>query len=252
MISIQNEIDTYLAEQRDNQPPRSAISASNLGSCIRKLLLAHKGYEPIPFEARTLRVFEAGNLFEDFALNILEKKNMIAYRQLAVEYRGITGTLDAVLIDPDTGELILIDTKSVHSKKFHYLNAKLDENYAMQLSLYWLGLQKAIKTPNKGIRKLILDVAEKLKSVPRLVYISKDDLCIKEIGVPVNGWKAKIDTKIDLIEKWKDKEELPPPKEERNWECFSGKGSATKCWCKYILSCSRYQEYLANGGKELE
>jgi len=238
MISIQNEIDTYLAEQRDNQPPRSAISASNLGSCIRKLLLAHKGYEPIPFEARTLRVFEAGNLFEDFALNILEKKNMIAYRQLAVEYRGITGTLDAVLIDPDTGELILIDTKSVHSKKFHYLNAKLDENYAMQLSLYWLGLQEL---------KL-----EKLSKIPRLAYISKDDLCIKEIGVPVNGWKAKIDTKIDLIEKWKDKEELPPPKEERNWECFSGKGSATKAWCRHILSCSRYQEYLANGGKELE
>jgi len=235
MIPIQAAIDEYIASTRKEREPR--ISMSGLGNCMRKLILTERKAKHFDFDARNYRVFAMGFQVEEFVLKSLRAKGIVFKEQEAVEYRGITGTYDAILRDDESDALTLIDVKSVHSMKFNYLNKEgVDKNYAMQL---W-GYQKA------------LEGKYKLSHIPRIFYVSKDDLRIEDLGVPRSDWGDKVDAKIDEIEKWRASDDLPPEKKERDWECFvCNKKSGTKAWCRYISNCPvMYKEYQDKGGKQ--
>jgi hypothetical protein len=232
MIQIQQIIDDDLQENRKERT--GEVSMSGLGSCIRKLMMQERKYEAIPFDGRQLRVFAMGFMIEKFVLDKLEAKGYIFKRQESTEYRGIKGTSDAIIIDSDNKKT-LIDTKSVHSMKFNYLDkGETDPNYAMQLWGYQLGLQEKYD----------------LSPLPSLVYISKDDWRIARIPVPKGNWQEQVDTKIDKVNFWRGLEELPPEKEVINWECFSGTGKKCRAWCRYIKHCPKvYKRYIEAGGK---
>lgn len=236
---IQKIINEYIRDKYESREKKNPITLSQLGKCIRQLVLKFRATKPcLDFTNRQLRVFEMGNLVEQFTMNALKKKQVLIEEQIPVEYRGYKGVADGIAYDEFMKEQYLFDVKSVHSMKFNYLDkVGPDEGYCYQLVSYWLGLREQ---------------GRDISYVPRLVYLSKDDMRIKEIDISVNGWKDKIDQKIDLIDKCKEREDLPPEKEKINWECFStGKGGC-KAWCRWIKNCSRvYSQYLNSGGKEI-
>lgn len=50
------------------------VRGSALGSCLRGLVAECQGYEPLPFDERTLTVFAEGNLHEDAVVNTLKEE----------------------------------------------------------------------------------------------------------------------------------------------------------------------------------
>src|SRR3972149_2626436 len=156
MINCQVVMDNQLKKnQLENKRPEE-ISLSQIGKCNRQLIMSERKYSKIEFTERQLRVFAAGYLYEKFALDLYEQAGYILKRQIPTAYKGIKGTADAILTYAT--ETILIDVKSVHSRKFLYLGNEVDEGYCYQLISYYLGLEKEYK----------------FTSFPKIVYISKD------------------------------------------------------------------------------
>jgi hypothetical protein len=242
MISIQSIIDNHIKAEFEKRERLKEVSLSQIGKCIRQLILNYKGYEPIPFNERQLRIFAVGYIFEKFILDILEKEGYLLKRQEPTEYKGIKGTCDGILLDKEASENILFDVKTVHSRKFQYLdNGEVDEMYHYQLMSYYSGLSTVLK----------------LSATPRIFYVSKDDLLLKEIGVATTSdWKDKIDKKIDDIKHWQKQDKLPNEKDEPTWECFSvsQKFKEVKVWCRFLKHCPNiskcYEEAVKKMGKK--
>lgn len=170
---IQDLIDQALLAKQEKRDVTS-WQASKLGSCLSGVYLERMGYEPlVPLEDRTLRVFQAGNIFEDFVLDTLEASGAKLERQVRVENKalGATGYIDAIMTD-ENGSQEVLEVKSVHSRAFWYMvgnSKKTGEGpypaHVMQTLLY-------MKT--NGIPR------------GRIIYCSKDDLCIQEYEITLD------------------------------------------------------------------
>jgi hypothetical protein len=243
MINLQQVIDDQLKLENINENRVPMASPSNLGNCLRKHILRENNYPHTELEARQLRVFRVGYLFEDFVTRTLEKSGLLYAKQIKVNYRGVYGTLDFLLIDEVSKEIIIADCKSVHSGKFDYLDSEVDRGYAMQQTCYYLGLKEAIDSNNFKIPD-----GYTLSDTVWLFYVEKECLLTKQIAVNTALWTKPVDQQIFDIERARtiyiDKKELPVEK-ERDWECFSVQKSraknpkilGVKVWCPYISNC---------------
>jgi len=162
-------IDEYVQEklaqkERDN----SKFRVSDAGRCRHMRYLKRLGVEfSDEYESRVLRVFEVGHVFHRWVQAVLEEKGLLFAKEYEVEDEHRLGHIDAI-VKTEEG-LILYDFKTVHSKKFNFLDrVGVDEHYSMQAVSYYLLLPEEI-------RKEIVDV--------RIAYISKDDLRIAEFSV---------------------------------------------------------------------
>jgi hypothetical protein len=256
---LQDKIDQFLLKkQAENK--KKGISPSNLGSCPRKLYFIDKDSDKMPFTAQQLRVFEAGNLIEAFALNTLE--DVIVEYQKTVTYKGISGTLDMIVKygmhsptqcpvcsgmsggeDPNLGWIDcphcnglglidfnnrLIDIKSCNSQKFKYLDKEgADMHYLIQVTFYWLAL-KAENYPD-------------LDNKCTIYYIEKDTLLTKEITFSPHDYINYVDARIQGIREMQKTDNCPCEKDEITWECFSvsKRYKTVKIWCNYIKHCPR-------------
>lgn len=190
MISIQKMIDNYLAEKRNTPREKSyKYIASNLGRCYRMQYLYRKG-EPVsnPPDDRTYRVFAVGDIFHEFVQDIIAKQNN-AQMEVKAENEDFSCRADMVIEDE------VFELKSQHSRAFWYMTKS--ENIAED------------KLPNilQGLFCVKLLGKKKL----RLVFISKDDLCIQEYGFTLNGeWEEKLAQEIKTLNEIWVKQELPP------------------------------------------
>lgn len=222
-----NEVIAKEAEEKNKLRTGGAITPSQLGKCSRAIMCKDKGLPELPFTATQLRTFAAGFIFEEFALTALEKTGKIVERQLPVEYRGITGTLDAIV--HINGKNVLFDCKSVKTDKFMYLDkGEADNTYAMQLSFYHRAL--------KG--KIGLD------PVAIIFYIEKDNILTREIPVQCENYYKQLDTRIDELFALRAEKNLPPETPPEEWMCFtvSKRYKTVKVWCQHIKNCPKKME----------
>jgi len=166
-VNIQSIVDSNLLGKEEKKV--TSWQASKLGLCLSGVVYERLGAKPLEeVDSRTLRVFKCGNLFEEYIVNQLKQYEQYASEPLHVEEQvrvedpilGVTGYADVVLNFKDYREVI--EVKSQHSRAFWYMTKKGQgayEHHAMQLLIYMY----ILKIP-KG----------------RLVYVSKDDLCIQE------------------------------------------------------------------------
>jgi hypothetical protein len=235
MISVQKVIDEYVEFLQGQKQRDGSITMSQLGHCPRQVLLRYNKKSARPDDPRQLRVFEVGFLFERFVMDALRWKGVLFAEQIPVEYRGIKGTADGVLLDIDEAKKVLFDAKSVHSGSFKYVGKQDNERYEYQLGGYLFAMLK--KEPD-------------LTSTPRLVYVSKDDLLMAEIELHPD--KDKIDKRIDLLQGHVKSGTIPDEKAEPTWECFTYAEKTKKCkvFCKYIDHCPKTLAKLqSHGGK---
>lgn len=189
-LSIQEMINKAL-EKKNERPRSGKFSPSSLGRCFRAQIWNRRN-EPVsnPPDERTQRVFKAGNLFHSFVQDLFIAHYPEAQKEVLVENEDFKGYADLVV----NGEVI--DIKSQHSNAFHY-----------RRNLAWNELEKKLFC---NILQVVFYAVELRKDKVRLVFVSKDDLCIQEYPLNVNNYKMKLGEEIATLRDFWSYETLPP------------------------------------------
>lgn len=84
------------------------------GTCLRAVYYRCKGYEPEPFNARTMYTFACGNIVEDWFTEQI--KQMGIWRGNSIKFYnndiGLSGEIDILIEEPDTGDLVIVEMKT--------------------------------------------------------------------------------------------------------------------------------------------
>jgi hypothetical protein len=230
-MTIQQTIDTYLKKLNDERATRQRSgkwNPSQFGRCFRLQYFSRKNIQPTnPPDDRMLRVFSAGNLFHKYVQDILrqnDKEDNIGIIDIEkkVETEDTFGFADIVTTEE------VVDLKSQHSKSFWYMKKEiefLDEEKPqdiLQVTWYAINLDKPFA---------------------RIVYISKDDLCMNEYLIPITETrKENVSNELKKLNTfWQ--EEKTPPAEAR---CYKDKktGKYKECeYCNWKNLCSEIEGY---------
>jgi hypothetical protein len=210
--SIQSLIDLEL--QPKPRERSGKYNPSSFGYCYRNQFWNRKD-EPQsnPPDERSLRVFQAGNLFHDFVQNIIRKQDENNGIEVAIENEDFKGRADLVIGNE------VMDIKSQHSRSFWWMEKKefdiIKDKFGNWLQVMYYALE--------------LD-----KEFGRLVFISKDDLCIKEFIQPLNTfWKKHLSTEITTLKNIWKADKLPPAAPRCEYK-FNKKNKEVKYWqCDY-------------------
>lgn len=207
MNSIKVMIDEGLKAENSKYRERSGKwNPSQLGGCLRKQVFNRKDASKTnESDDRALRVFKCGELFHKFVQDTVVKNNPAAQVEVLVNTDDVCGYADIVTDDE------VIEIKSQHSRAFWHMekeNVDITEskpNHCYQVMTYCHFLKKP-----QG----------------RLVYISKDDLCIAEYILPFTPqWAQKVTDELAVLNDYWSKTSLPPAeprlyKQKTEWaEC---------------------------------
>lgn len=186
---IQEIMDRKLQEEQDKRKNRvrsGKISPSSLGRCFRAQYW-NRMNEPVtnPPDARLLRVFAVGHLFHSFVEDLLDVDT-----EVKVETEDIYGFADVV------GGDYVVDIKSVHSKKFWFLEKEDKVSIIERERPYFL--QTACYANILG------------KDKCGVVFVSKDDLCIKEYFVRTETILPELNKELQTVRMYWENKQLPP------------------------------------------
>ena len=189
--TIEKLIDDYIAWKEEPHKSSGKFNPSSFGQCFRKQVWKRRGVEPTnPPDNRTLRVFEVGKMFEDFICHALQKNGVHEF-QVLVEEEDVKGFADFVTED-EVGEV-----KSTHSNSFHHVTRELKT--------------KSIIEIKKGNVLQATYYALKLgKQYARLIFCSKDDLCIQTFKINVTDVKPLVEEELATLRELWGKKENPP------------------------------------------
>ena len=230
--SIQALLDAHLKTQnleglearRDGK-----FHPSSFGQCFRKQYWLRQGVEPTnPTDERTLRVFACGHLFHDLIQGLIPEKQT----EVKVLTDDISGSADIVTDDE------VIDIKSIHSKGFFYMDAA---HYDVKKEKRTNWLQVATYANILG------------KSKIRLVFVSKDDLLIKEYGDLTANWYNDIDQEIRTLKIFWQNQLMLPPAQPRAYGAteFGVSGECAK-YCCFRDKCFALENYTPEPFKKKE
>ena len=210
-----------LQERQDERKTRKRsgkISPSTLGRCYRYQYWYRKGEEPSnPPDARALRVFKVGDLFHTFIQQFFETEDV----ERIVEVDDIKGYADIVTKDE------VVDIKSQHSRAFWYMKK---DNYDVA------------KEKEPQILQVMTYVYLLKKKYGRLVFVSKDDLCVEEYVFDIENWRERVEKELALNRAYWAKEELPEaePRAYGGQECK---------YCSYRDRCKNEQKQKTSENK---
>ena len=223
-LSVTGIINEEIKQREDRKV--TSWNCSKLGTCLTGVYLERLGAKAdAEFDDRTLRVFSAGKMFEEWVVNLVKphlEDGMNLAEQVRVEDKAldVTGYADFVLEKGD--DKLLYEVKSKNSRAFHYMDKKGEGANYHHMMQTWLYLYN-LNIP-KGI----------------ILYISKDDLCTLEYPVFLDDEDLKADVmrELDILNRaWASK--LPPPVPE--WEKEDQwKGR----YCRFHPQCLNQEKYL--------
>lgn len=245
--SFQNIWNESLAQKEDRElKPRNHIWASELGGAYIDRYYKMKGVMPSnPFDDRSLRKFEAGHIFEWIVEMVLRRAGILQSVQEWVEFQypglmRVTGKLDHIAGGKPNWKLVKEELKTNELPPFVLRTAiAVVEHFSKK---YPKGLDNIV-FEIKSVGSLMFHRYEtfrlpdpkhslqlfhylKAKDMPEghLVYISKDDLCLAEIGIEnpsslEEDYEADISLMTDYLKK------KSPPSAERSiiFDEISGK-----------------------------
>lgn len=219
MIPIQQLVNEALAKENIKPQERSGkFSPSMFGRCIRAQVWnranVKKTDEP---EERLLRVFKAGKLFHDFVQEVITKDSKDIITEVKVDVDDdVLGFADIV-----NGEAVY-DLKTVHSGAFHYMKDDISES----------------KKPN--ILQVMYYTIKLGKKVATLVFISKDDLCLKEYSFIANErWQKEVSDELEALRSaWNSYKQDNALPEAQPRAYIDSKGKCKECeYCSWKTLC---------------
>ena len=223
-MTIQEIIDAKFRKEQEERKLRERsgkFNPSKFGRCYRAQIWNRRNEpESDSPDERTLRVFGCGKIFHDWVQKILlmetEKENPDI--EVRVETDDVLGFADIVFADE------VIDLKSQHSRAFHYhhqegFDLRVDKKPDfLQAAFYAIQLNKPFF---------------------RLVYISKDDLCIAEYKPSVTTTvKAEVGEELKTLRDYWSNNILPAAEPRAYIEKKTGKSKE----CGYCGFYSRCQQ----------
>ena len=137
--------------------PQNNLRCSSIGHpCWRYVYLSITNWEDKPAPDATLQgIFGIGNALEDYVIERIKEAGFEVFtptqRSFRIDPEGITGREDLRIKDPETGELIPVEIKSLTPFDFDKLNLFEDfvnnkkahiRAYAAQIQLYMLKFGK--------------------------------------------------------------------------------------------------------------
>lgn len=201
---IEDELMKHLKEGRKEWKVTS-WQASRIGMCPCGIYLERMGVEPDEdFDDRTLRVFKAGNLFEDFIISLLPGAEL--QKRIEWKEQDVTGYADAIFNG------LVYEIKSKHSRAFWHMDKQGDANQQHKMQL-WIYLK-------------VLNMPE-----GRILYCSKDDLAIREYPIFLEDkeLEEKVMHELNILnEAWKTKTPPQPITDKKDWRYK---------YCRYHKKC---------------
>lgn len=230
--------------------PRDRIWASEMGGALIDRWLKMKGIQPSnPPNKRSLRKFEAGNIWESIIGYVLQRAGILITRQTWLQYQypgllAVSGKLDYEAGGrPDYDKAAFVIQKEFNwlpefiSKATHRIVDRLKEEYPGSLERIILEIKSCsafmferYEKTNEGSLHHKMQLFHYLKSTSKeeghIVYICKDDARLIEIGV-MNPSPIEVHYKQDIenISHYYFKNERPPLEKpitfDENWGKFS-------------------------------
>lgn len=221
--------------KRENRPtePRSRLWASELGKSPVDLYLRLKGEEPTnPPDARSLRKFEAGNIWEWIVKLVLMRAGVLRSTQDRIEHQypgmlPVSGKLDFLAGGmPDyeraKAEIDALMLPDVFNRAFENIVEFLQKEYPDGLgdkvlevksvsSFMFEGMEKSGRAIGNHRKQLFHYL--KGKNMPRgdIIYICRDDCRMMQIPI-VNPSPVEDEYKrdIEIISGYYQRDEMPP------------------------------------------
>lgn len=222
-------------EEREERPvkPRSNLWASELGKSPVDIYLKLKGEVPTnPPNARSMRKFEAGNVFEWIVGLVLTRAGILQEGQKWVSYQypgllEVTGKADFIAGGmPDfkkaREEISALKLPDVFERGFKNIIDHFEQNYKNGLHTKVLEVKSlsafmydALERTGKASKIHRLQCYHYLKSLNiergDVVYICRDDLRMMEIPVLLNSEvEEEYKAEIELISGYYQRDEMPP------------------------------------------
>ena len=221
MQTIQDIIDQSLTHKRSGK-----FNPSSFGMCYRRQIWNRMDESKSnPPDARSLRVFKAGDLFEDFVRELVVKSGT-GWKYIGdepIECDDIKGYGDLECNNE------VADIKSQHSRSFWQM-VKCED---IEVDKYHNWLQ------------VLYYARERKKQFGRLVFVSKDDLCIQEYVQPLDGyWLGQLDAELKALRYLWKKQEIPPAQPR----CVpTAKGTYWHCdYCSWKDKCNLLEKENKN------
>jgi hypothetical protein len=212
-LSLQDLIDEAVREREEKD--KTSWWPTDLGKCLAGAYWRRMGALPDrEFADRQLRVFAAGRLFEEFVVRQVAARTEDYETQLRIELpeHDLTGYADLRVGG------VLYEVKSVHSRKFWWMQRRREGPDRHALMQLYVGMM-ALGLPEG-----------------RLVYVSKDDLCIVEYPVSLKDQRLREAVLADLEalnRAWRDN--VPP---EPVPALEGGKLNWRATYCDFHASCT--------------
>src|SRR3990167_1672833 len=213
--SVQQIIDESLV--RVPHEHSGKFKPSNFGRCYRLQIWARRDFpESNPPSPRELRLFKCGNHFEDWVKSLILQDGTGWVdgntEEQVIECEDVKGFCDLIRSNE------IADIKSQNSKAFWWKakEIKMGKDIRDIVHHNWM--------------QVMYYVREKQKQFGRLIFISKDDLCISEyIQSWDDYWRGEIDMELNVLrDYWADK--ILPPAEPRAWK--------SECdYCQFAQAC---------------
>lgn len=205
MIPIQKLLNEEIEKSRQEKKEITSWRPSRLGACLRGIYFERLGVEGEEFDERTLRVFNVGNMFEEWIIGLIEKcPDIKIEKQVRIEDKelGVSGYVD--MVAEYQGVKKAYEIKSRQSKSFWWMKNNgegANEQHKKQLWIYL----KVLGIEEGGI-----------------IYISKDDLSILEYPIFLKDKKLGAETLEELrllnLAWAEQKPELLPLPEEKSFK----------------------------------
>ena len=222
------------------------------GACLRSVFYRCKGYEPEPFNARTMTIFACGNIFEDWLIE--QCKQVGSWRANSVKFFDdnlkLSGEIDILVEDPDTKELVIIECKTTSGywswreiAGNKSIKGKAKPAHLLQLMLY---LYQHRAEVSKGVLFYVnLDSKEKKQFIVELHEESGKHFPIIDGKLYKTFSVQDIHARYEEVQGYIDKNELPP-------RDFSKEYSPEQVEIQYArgeLSKTNYEKYKKNPTK---
>lgn len=227
-------------EERIPQP-RNNIWASELGKAKVDIYLKMRGEIPTnPPNARSLRKFEAGNLFEWIVGLVLKRAGILqeAQKWVSYQYPGllqVTGKIDYIAggtpdFEAAHQELERMELPKMFYRGFEAIMNHLKTNHPGELPSKPLEIKSlsaymydALERTGKALRIHRLQETHYLKSENKksggIVYICRDDMRMMEIPVILNSaTEEEYRAEIEAISNYHGRDEMPPLEQPLVWD----------------------------------
>ena len=169
--------DNYLNELNEKRKEEfydgheNKYSASSAGQCFKKHWYRANGYEGVPIDQRTNRLFRLGTLIHEDVQKSLEnfikkdKSNLLKIeleKEVNIPLFNVRGHIDIIITDDSNREILIYDMKTAHSFKWKMLFGQIknrkpnsDNGYRLQLATYILGVQNNEKYTDYNYEALL-------------------------------------------------------------------------------------------------